>query len=227
MRKLVIVTVLLFTGITFATPPKVPTKVTIPTGSLQRLEVEVGKEQTLVYKPTATEEELFVDELSPKNGKVRLLLHSTVKGTYWIAFVFKGDTDIVFTQVVVSDGSPVPPTPPDDDKPKPPVKVNQLKAYLITESKENNANYAKWLQDKTVKDYWNGKGWDGMVIADPDVKDPSTGAVPAKLKPYIDRSKGKKDQLFLVDVVTGDVVFEGDAPQDSQAILTILKKIGG
>jgi hypothetical protein len=35
------------------------------------------------------------------------------------------------------------------------------------------------------------------------------------------------DQLYLVDISTGDIVFEGNAPQTEADFLTLLKKLAG
>lgn len=226
MRKLVIATLLLLSSMASAAEPKVPAKLTLSTGQLQRLEIPLEKTQKLVYKSTAADDELFVDELIPREGKTRLLLQGSKDGTYYLAFLFEGDKEIVFCQVIVGKGLPAP-KPVPDPTPVPPVVTGKLKAYFITESADKNINYTKMLASKAVKDYWNGKGYDGVVVADPDVKDPATNATPVKLKPYIDRAKGLKDQLYLVDTVTGDVAFEGNAPQSEGDFLTLLKRLAG
>lgn len=192
-----------------------PTEVKVEKGKLFRLEVTQVEGKPLLYKAT-DESNLFVDELVSKSGKLRLIGQGNADGVYFIAF--SRDGEIVFTKITVGTIQPI----PDDNKPKPTPFSGKLKAYLITESADKNIAYSKIFSSKTVSDYWTSHQYILPVIADPNTVDPATNQTPTKLKPYIDRAKGKKDQLYLVDISTGTVLFEGDAPQTAEGLLSVV-----
>lgn len=234
MKKLAILACILLASSLSAAEPKAPAKLGIAKeGQLARLVIPVEKGQIVNYKATATEDELGVYELvSRKETEVSLLLQGNKEGVYYIAFKFKGDEDIVFTQITVGksvpdDTKPKPPPVPDDTKPKPLPTGGKLKLYLITESADKNPAYARIFGSKAFDDYWKSKGYGEKVVADPQTKDPATDTTPVKLKPYIDRAKGLSDQLYLVDISTGELIYEGNAPQSEADFLTLLKKLAG
>lgn len=219
MRNLFAVLCLAIVTPIFAELPKAPAKIAVKQGELARVEVAVP-EGGLSYASTATDEELFVDELVSKTGKLRLVIQGKKDGTYYVAFV--NGKDIAFTQIVVGGGQPQPLPPGPNPEPVPSPFSGKLKAYIITESADKNINYSRIFADKRVVDYWTQHQFLTPVIADPDVKDAVTNAVPIKLKPYLDRAKGLKDQMYLVDASKGTVLYEGNAPADADALLKIV-----
>jgi len=206
----------------FAVTPSAPANITIKPGELARVEVAIP-DGGLSYQATATDDELFLDELVSRAGKLRLVVQGKKEGVYYIAFV--NGKDIAFTQLVVGGGVNPNPTPGPNPQPSPDTFSGKLKAYIITESADKNITYSKIFADKRVIDYWTQHQFLAPVIADPDVKDAATNAPPAKLKPYLDRAKGLKDQMYLVDISTGKVLYEGNAPADADALLKIVASI--
>jgi len=203
----------------FAVTPSAPAKITIKPGELARVEVAIP-DGGLSYQATATDDELFLDELVSKAGKLRLVVQGKKEGTYYIAFV--NGKDIAFTQLVVGAGKGDDNGDKKTDPPIPSPFSGKLKAYIITESADKNISYGKIFADKRIVDYWTQHQFLAPVIADPDVKDAATNAPPAKLKPYLDRAKGLKDQMYLVDISNGKVLYEGNAPADADALLKIV-----
>ena len=207
-----------------------PAEMKFKVGQLQRIEVpRKDDKKELVYKSTGDESAVFVEELRERPGKLRFLLQGNIAGVYYIAFIWKGESDIAFTKVVVEGDTPPNPKPPpnpDDNKPKPLPTAGRLKAYFIVESGDKNPVYGKMLSTPAVQEYWNGRKWGEVVLADPNTKDAANPTQPPPiLKPYIDRSAGKGDQLYLVDPATGDVYYEGNAPQSAEAFLSIMRAV--
>jgi len=119
---------------------------------------------------------------------------------------------------------PSPPTPPGPT-PRPGVK---LKTVVVYESADASTAGGDYFASKELAARWKEKSHLPPTLADKDVKDPETGTTPVKLKPYIDRAKGKTlPQLYLVDSTTGDVLYEGPLPTTPAAMIDLLTKIGG
>lgn len=134
-----------------------------------------------------------------------------------------------FAEVVFDDqgDKPKPPSPPTPPIPQPRVGV-KLKAVVVYESSEASTAGGDYFASKELAARWKEKSHLPPTIADKDTKDPETGTTPAKLKPYIDRARGKTlPQLYLVDSTTGDVLYEGPLPNTPAAMLDLLTKIGG
>lgn len=123
---------------------------------------------------------------------------------------------------------PVPPKPIPKPIPKPaPVGPVKIKAVVVYESETASTSGAAFFAAPTVVARWKEKGHLPPVVTDKDVKDPATNATPAKLKPYIDRAGGKSlPQLYLVDSVSGAVLYEGPTPETPEALIALLTKIG-
>ena len=124
--------------------------------------------------------------------------------------------------------------PPDGDakpNPKPdtdPAKSRKFAAYVVYESADKSAKWSQFFADKALADRWTAKGHLPPVLADQDVKDGKTKQPPAKLVPYLNRAKGKSlPQLYLIDAATGDVAYEGPAPESPAELLKLLDKVGG
>lgn len=133
--------------------------------------------------------------------------------------------EVVFDDQVDAKPKPIPPSPPTPPAPRVGVK---LKAVTVYESSESSTVAEAMFGSKLLAARWKERGHLPPVIADKDTLDPATGATPAKLKPFIDRAKGKTlPQLYLLDSVTGDVLYEGPLPTTEAAMLELLTKIGG
>lgn len=123
--------------------------------------------------------------------------------------------------------SPLPPTPPGPLPPTPRPGV-KLKAVVVYESSEASTAGADYFSSKELASRWRERSHLPPTLADQNVKDPETGTTPAKLKPYVDRARGKTlPQLYLVASDTGDVLYEGPLPTTPAAMIDLLTKIGG
>lgn len=134
--------------------------------------------------------------------------------------------EVVFDAATAPDPvkPPSPPTPPGPT-PRPGVK---LKTVVVYESADASTAGGDYFASKELATRWKERSHLPPTIADKDTKDPETGTTPAKLKPYIDRARGKTlPQLYLVDSTTGDVLYEGPLPNTPAAMLDLLTKIGG
>jgi hypothetical protein len=180
--------------------------VSIAVGALSRLEISPEKDKAIGTAIAAKEADLFVEELAPKGGKTRLLLVGQNPGTYYIVLWSAGEIESTLVEVTVTGVV----------KPVPPPLTGKIKAYIVTESTDKNINYTKLLTDNFGK-------YDILLI-DPDVKDPSTNATPLTFKPFVDKAKGKKDQMYLIDTGNGALVWEGSAPQSSADFAGIVGK---
>lgn len=133
-----------------------------------------------------------------------------------------------FAEVVFDAATPdpvKPPSPPTPPAPRPGVK---LKAVVVYESADASTAGADYFSSKELAARWRERSHLPPTLADQNVKDPETGTTPAKLKPYIDRARGKTlPQLYLVDSATGDVLYEGPLPTTPALMLDLLTKIGG
>jgi hypothetical protein len=143
----------------------------------------------------------------------------------------KGEAEVVRRTLYADAGEP----PPDDGKGKPPVvdpkpapRAVKLKAVVVEETADATAKRAEFFTDKALAERWKAKGHAAPVVVDQNVKDPVTKTTPDKLKPYVDRAKGKTlPQLYLVDLATNAVLYEGPAPATPAELISILDRIGG
>lgn len=135
--------------------------------------------------------------------------------------------EVVFDDQVDAKPKPIPPSPPTPTPPTPRPGV-KLKAVVVYESADALTAGADYFASKELAQRWRDRSHLPPVLADQNVKDPETGTAPAKLKPYLDRAKGKTlPQLYLVASDTGDVLYEGPLPATPAAMLDLLTKIGG
>ena len=124
--------------------------------------------------------------------------------------------------------------PPDGDKKDDkkddgkPVTVRKLATYVVFESADKSAKWSAFFASKELTDRWAAKGHTPPVLADQNVIDGKTKQPPTKLTPYLNRAKGKAlPQLYLIDAATGDVAYEGPAPESPAELLKILDRVGG
>lgn len=130
-----------------------------------------------------------------------------------------------FAELTFDAATPDPVKPPSPPAPRVGVK---LKAVVVYESSEASTAGADYFSSKELAARWRERSHLPPTLADQNVKDPETGATPVKLKPYIDRARGKTlPQLYLVAADTGDVLYEGPLPTTPAAMLELLTKIGG
>lgn len=117
----------------------------------------------------------------------------------------------------------------DDKKDEPkPVTGRKLAAYVVYESENKSAKWAAFFADKALVERWSAKGHLPPVLSEQNVTEGKTKQPPPKLVPYLNRAKGKAlPQLYLIDAVTGDVAYEGPAPESPAELLKLLDKVGG
>lgn len=100
-----------------AAPPSPPTSaVKVTVGELARVEITPDKAGSVGWASGAADADLFVDELSTKAEKVRLLVQAKRAGTYRIVLWTKGETSSTFVEVVAGSGDD---QKQDDTKPPP------------------------------------------------------------------------------------------------------------
>ena len=101
------------------------------------------------------------------------------------------DEQSEFAEVVFKQIEPLP-KPAPGPKPEPvPVVAAKLKMVTVYESEDASLKGNEFFSDKALTARWAAKGHAAWVNVDQNVKDPDTLATPAKLKPYVDRAKGK------------------------------------
>jgi hypothetical protein len=139
----------------------------------------------------------------------------------------KSDAEVYRQTLDIDMGEPTPPpTPTPAPKPKPATPV-KIKAVTVYESGVADLGADSFFGSKELAARWLAKGHLPPIEVDQDVKDPDTKLPPAKLKPYLDRAKGKSlPQMYLIDAATGVVLYEGPRPETPAALMTILDSIG-
>lgn len=141
-----------------------------------------------------------------------------------------GKTQIESARATVTIGEPIPPIPvPPGPGPQPgplpPSPITRAWVVVVEETEDAAAERGRLLADRSIRDYLTTKGWKTRVV-DKDVRD-RDGNPPADVRPYLERSRGKKlPQLYIVDQ-DGGVRHEGALPLDPADLLSLLKKIGG
>lgn len=129
-------------------------------------------------------------------------------------------------------GAPRPPPDPlPAPKPKPepkPVTARKLAAVVIEETEDTTAKRSEFFGSAELIARWKAKGHEPPTVADQNIRDGKTKQTPDALKPYVERSKGKSlPQLYLVDSLTRDVVYEGPMPETVADFLKLLDRVGG
>jgi hypothetical protein len=133
---------------------------------------------------------------------------------------------LIEADFVVGDGDAI--VNPGPGPAPSPGKSRKLAAYVVYESSDKSAKWSAFFSSKEVSDRWAAKGHLAPVLADQNVIDGKTKLPPAKLVPYLNRAKGKSlPQLYLIDAASGDVAFEGPAPDSPAEFLKLLDKVGG
>jgi len=143
-----------------------------------------------------------------------------------------GKTSIETARATVTIGEPIPPIPVPPNPgpgpqpgPLPPAPITRAWVVVVEETGEAVGDRGRLLTDPGIRDYLHAKNWKTRVV-DKDVRD-KDGNPPADVRPYLERSKGKKlPQVYIVDQ-DGGVRHEGACPLDPAEFLTLLKKIGG
>lgn len=128
--------------------------------------------------------------------------------------------------VVIGPGDEPPkpqPEPGPGPNPTPGPVSGKLWLVVVEETADARAERGRWLRDEALHGYVAKKGWK-IRLTDKDAKDAS-GNVPADLKPYIDRARGKElPQAYVVDE-KGKVHHEGVLPAEAADLLKLLKKL--
>lgn len=129
-------------------------------------------------------------------------------------------------QVVVGEPDPPVPVPPGPGPgPLPPAPITRAWVVVVEETAEAAGERGRLFTDKPLREFLAAKGWKLRVV-DKDVRDGS-GNPPPDVKPYLERSSGKKlPQVYIVDQ-DGAVRHEGALPLDPAQVLDLLRKIGG
>ncbi len=143
-----------------------------------------------------------------------------------------GKTTIETARATVTVGEPIPPIPVPPNPgpgpqpgPLPPAPITRAWVVVVEETEDAAAERGRLMADRAIRDYLGAKGWKVRVV-DKDVRD-RDGNPPADVRPYLERSKGKKlPQVYIVDQ-DGNVRHEGALPLDPSDLLAMLKKIGG
>ena len=111
------------------------------------------------------------------------------------------------------------PTPPVD----PVVTAKRVLLVLVEETGEAVATRGAMFADRKLADRIKAKATLWKVV-DKDVVDAS-GKPPADMVPYLNLAAGKKlPILFLLDLDTRKLVYQGDAPMTAPAMLALLEK---
>lgn len=129
---------------------------------------------------------------------------------------------------LVFDLSSTDPTKPDPKKPEPkPTGPVKIKAVIVYDSTQTSADLDAFFASKEIAERWKAKGHPAPLVFSSDVVDPTTGKTPERAAPYVKRAAGKAlPQLYLVDMESGAIYFEGPKPENPAALISILDKIG-
>jgi hypothetical protein len=178
----------------------------------------------------------FADEPAGKNrlrdysAKFLYVVEPLESGDVQLLLVPKGSTseaDAKRIRLRVGQG-PRPPDPkPVDPKPTP-AKSRRLATVVIEETADASAKRSTFFGSKELADRYRDRKHAAPTVADQNIRDGATNATPESLKPYVERAKVKAlPQLYLIDLDTGDVVFEGPVPDGVADFLKLLDRVGG
>lgn len=137
----------------------------------------------------------------------------------------KSAAEVIRRTLEVESGE-TPQPKPDPPKPDPkPVVEGKRWLLIIEETADATPSRGKLLTDAVLFDRIKEKGH-VFRVADVDVKD-ANGNVPADLKPYIERSTGKKLPRLFIVAPDGTVLTDEPCPTGAAEVVELLRRAGG
>jgi hypothetical protein len=222
----------------------VPDHVTGTAGQLLYVRA-LSPAKVFVWLPGTEGLEVFT--AAPGVDQSQCAVKAAAAGTYrlWCTAVLNDRTATGLVTVTITGGTPTPPTPtpptptptpptptpptptPPDPKPpepKPPADAGPLWAVVI-ETPLGSANRGQMFTDPTLTAYAKIKGHRFRVV-DKNVVG-ADGKPPPDLAPYLKMAEGAAlPQLYLV-TERGRVLYRGTLPETPDALLGLIKKVGG